>query len=68
MPGRDHSIEVQDLRLQRPLLRAESSQARARNLGEPLVACVSDDMEQFLDTVAPDRRDDETRRDGHGSH
>ena len=29
-----------------------------RNFRQPLVTCVSDDPEQFLNTIATDRRDD----------
>jgi hypothetical protein len=58
VPGRDHSIKVQDLRLQHPQLGAKSSHARAGNLGQPLIAGIGDDMEQLLDAVAPDRRHD----------
>ena len=30
----------------------------ACNLGQPLVTCIGDDIEQLLHTLAPDRRDD----------
>ena len=33
-------------------------ETRARNLRHPFVTWVGDDLEQFLDTIASDRRDD----------
>jgi hypothetical protein len=58
VPGRDHSVEVQYLCLEHPQLGAESGETRSRNLEQPFVACIGDRMEQFLDAIAPDRRDD----------
>ena len=37
---------------------AERPKARARNLGQSFVIGIGDDIEQFLDAIAPDRRDD----------
>jgi hypothetical protein len=39
-------------------LGAESGEARSRNIVRSFVTSVGNDMEQFLDTTAPDRRDD----------
>src|SRR5436190_24402918 len=58
VPGGDHTVELQDLRLEHSQLGAESGKTRARNLRHPLVTRVGDDPEQFLDTIAPDRSDD----------
>jgi hypothetical protein len=46
------------MRLQYPQLGAESDDARARNIGQPLVICIGGNTKQLLDTMAPDRRDD----------
>src|SRR6267154_4104157 len=56
--GGDHTVELQDLRLEHSQLGAESGKTRARDLGHPFVIWVGDDPEQFLDTIAPDRSDD----------
>src|SRR5207249_2178597 len=58
VPGGDHTVELQDLRLEHSQLGAESGKTRARNLPHPFVTRVGDDPEQFLDTIAPDRSDD----------
>ena len=58
MPGADHPVELQNLRLQHPQLNAESRHTRTGNLGQPLVICVRDDAEQLLDTIASNRCDD----------
>jgi len=58
MPSHDHTIELQDLRLQRPQLGAESGDTRTGNFGQSFVTCLSDDPEQLFDTIASDRRDD----------
>ena len=52
------AVELQDLRLEHPQLGAERGETRARNLGHPFVTWIGDDVEQFLDTLASDRRDD----------
>ena len=51
-------LHRKDLRLEHPQLGAERGEAGARNFRQPLVTCVSDDPEQFLNTIATDRRDD----------
>src|SRR6476620_8840120 len=58
VPSVDHAVELQNLRLEHPQLGAERDEAGARNFRQPLVTCVSDDPEQFLNTIATDRRDD----------
>ena len=58
MPGSDHTVELQNLRLEHPQLGAECRETRTGNLGHPLVTWIGDDTEQFLDTIAPDRCDD----------
>ena len=37
---------------------AERGNTCTRNLGQPLVIWISDDAEQLIDTIAPDRCDD----------
>ena len=46
------------LSLQSQQLAAESGNASARYLGEPIVIGISDDFEQPLDTAPPHRCDD----------
>jgi len=58
MPGHDAAIELQDLGLQCPQLTAESRQARASYLRETAVGWIGDDLQQLLDTAAPDGGDD----------
>src|SRR4029077_570099 len=58
VPSVDHAVELQNLRLEHPQLGAERDEAGARNFRQPLVTCVSDDPEQFLNAIASDRRDD----------
>ena len=58
MPGHDQTIELQNLRLQRLQLGAESNDTGACNLGQPLVIGIGGNTEQLLDTIASDRRDD----------
>ena len=58
MPSHDHPIELQDLLFEPEQLGAQSGKTRARNLGHPFVTRIGDDIEQFLDTIASDRRDD----------
>ena len=57
VPGHDHPIELHNLRLQAEQLGAECGKACARNLRHPFVARVGNNMEQFRDSFAPDRRD-----------
>ena len=58
MPSPDHTIELQDLCLQRPQLGTESGNTRTGNLGQPLIICIGSNPEQLLDTLVSDRRDD----------
>ena len=44
--------------LQHPQLGAESQGTGTCNLGQPFVARIGNDFEQFIDTLAPDRRND----------
>ena len=57
VPGHDHPIELQNLLLEAEQLTAERGNARAGNFWHPFVAGVSNNMEQFRDPLAPDRRD-----------
>jgi hypothetical protein len=57
MPGQDAPIELQDLRLQHAQLRAEGSKTLARNLRHAIVIRIGYNVEEFLDTVATNRRD-----------
>jgi hypothetical protein len=54
MPGKDASVELQYLGLQRAQLAAESSKTRAGQLWEPAVGWIGDDFQQLLNTPAPD--------------
>ena len=58
MPGHDASVELQDLRLEHPQLRAKGGKTLACDLWHAIVIRIGDDVEQLLDTVAADRRDD----------
>src|SRR5215467_16228360 len=58
MPGHDTTIECQYLSFQCQQLAAESSNASARYLGEPVVIGIGDDFEQLLDAPPPHRGDD----------
>src|SRR6266568_9482304 len=58
VPGHDEAIEVQDLGLQHPQLGTKCGETRPRNLRYAVVSGIGDDIEQFLDTIASDRRDD----------
>jgi hypothetical protein len=57
VPGHDHPIECQNLLLEAEQLSAERCNARAGNLRHPFVAWVGNNMEQFGDAFASDRRD-----------
>ena len=57
VPGHDQPIELQDLLLEVEQLSAERGKARAGNLWHPFVAGVGNNMQQFRDSFAPDRRD-----------
>src|SRR5271165_3643728 len=56
VPGQDHPIKLQNLLFEAEQLSAERGKARTGNLGHPLVARVGNNMEQFGDPSAPDRR------------
>ena len=58
MPGHDAAIELQYLGLQRPQLTAERGKTYAGYLREPTVGCIGDDLQQLLNTPAPDGGDD----------
>jgi MFS family permease len=58
VPGRDHTVERQNLFLDPAQLRPQCCQAHPRNLWHPFVTWIGDNVEQLLDTIAPDRRDD----------
>ena len=57
MPGQDRPIELQNLLLEAEQLIAERGKARAGNLRHSFVAWIGNNMEQFRDAFAPDRRD-----------
>jgi hypothetical protein len=58
MPGHDYTVELQDLLLEPAQLSPECSETRTGYRRNSLVARIGDDIEQFLDTFAADRRDD----------
>src|SRR6476659_5202996 len=58
MPGQDAPIELQDLCLEHPQLRAKGGKTLTCDLWHPLVIRIGDDVEELLDTVAANRRDD----------
>src|SRR4249920_2696634 len=58
VPSIDHTIELQDLRLQHPQLSAESGNAHTCHLGQAFIICISSDAEKLRDTIASDWRDD----------
>src|SRR5436190_22839515 len=57
VPVHDHAIERHNLLFEAEQLTAERGNTCARNLRHPFIVAVSNDMEQFLDALAPDRRD-----------
>ncbi len=57
MPSHDHPIKLQDLLLEAEQLSAERGKARTGNLRHPFVARVCNNMQQFRNSFAPDRRD-----------
>ena len=57
MPGHDVAVELQDLRLEHTQLRAKGGNTLAGDLWHAIVIRIGDDVEQLLDTVAADRRD-----------
>src|SRR6516225_7316444 len=58
MPGSDHPVELQNLRLQHSQLGAKGGDTGTGDIGQPFVTCIGDDIKQLLDTVTPDRRYD----------
>ena len=58
MPSRDQPIGFQNLLLEPAQLCAEYCETRASYRRNPTVGWIGDDMEQFLDALAPDRRND----------
>ena len=58
MPGIDHAVELQDLRLEHPQLHAQRHDTRACNFWNPIVTSICHDREQFLNAPAADRRND----------
>ena len=57
VPGHDHPIELHNLLLEAEQLSAERGKACAGNLRHPFVVGVGNNMQQFRDPFAPDRRD-----------
>ena len=55
VPGSDHTVELQNLLLQPSQLSPECHETRTGYLRNSLVVWIGDDIEQLLDTVAPDR-------------
>ena len=55
VPGQDQPIELQDLLFEAEQLCTECGNARARNLRQPLVARVGNNMQQFRDSFTPNR-------------
>src|SRR6516164_6439618 len=58
MPGHDPPVELQYLSLECSQLTAERSKTRTGHFWQPAVGCIGDDLQQLLDTPAPDRGDD----------
>src|SRR5260370_37294003 len=57
VPGHDHPIELQNLPLEAEQLIAKRGKARKANLRHPFVARIGNNMQQFGDSLTPDRRD-----------
>jgi hypothetical protein len=57
VPGYDHPIELHNLLLETDQLIAERGKTRTGNIWHPFVARVGNNMQQFHDPFAPDRRD-----------
>src|SRR5260370_9448985 len=57
VPGHDHPIKLQDLLLEAEQLIAKRGKARTANLRHPFVARIGNNMQQFGDSLTPDRRD-----------
>jgi len=58
VPSSDHTVELQNLLLESAQLSPECQEARAGYLRNSLVNWIGDNIEQFLDPLASDRRDD----------
>jgi hypothetical protein len=58
VPSPNHTIELQDLSLQRLQLGAESGDTRACNLRQTCITYISDNAEELFNTIASDWRDD----------
>ena len=58
MPSHNAAIARQNLCLQQPQLRGECGETIARDLRHTIVIEIGDNVEQFLDTVPANRRDD----------
>src|SRR5665213_388479 len=58
VPAQNHTVELQNLLLEPSQVSSESGNTCACNVRHPLVGWIGDDIEQLLDTLAPDRRDD----------
>src|SRR5438128_4030381 len=58
VPSHDQAVEMHVLGLQHPQLGAESGETPPRNLGYAVVTGIGDNIEQCLDPIASDRRDD----------
>ena len=58
MPGRDQPVELQYLLLKPVQLSSECCETSASYRRNPIIGRIGDDMEQFLDALASDRRDD----------
>jgi hypothetical protein len=55
VPGQDPTVELQDLRLQGPQLRAKGGETRPCDLGHALVTRIRDDIEQLFNSLASHR-------------
>ena len=58
MPSHDQTVELQNLLLEPAQLSAECCETRTRDLRNSLVIWIGNDIEQLLDTIASDRRND----------
>jgi hypothetical protein len=58
VPGPDQPVELQDLLLDPSQLSPECRETRTSYVRNSPVVQIGDDIEQFLDTVTPDRRND----------
>src|SRR6202162_4889174 len=58
VPGPDQPVELEYLLLDPPQLSPECRETRTSYLRNSLVVRIGDDIEQFLDTVTPNRRND----------